>query len=537
MQTFLRSARLPGHLFWFALSVSLLNLMLFQQPLLSHALPLMDGGWPGFAQMVSLQSLQIFLLLSLFLFVGFFSATALKLLITVLFIANACALYFMWSYGVVLDITMMRNVFETNQNQATELFHPLVLWYVFCFAVIPLIFVWNTRVRRPRWYVGLLSPFLVLGLLAGILFATSTTWLWYDKHSTSMGARILPWSYAVNSARHFNKQAMQNRNQVLLPALQIPEPTGTKQVVVLVIGEAVRAQNLTYYGYDKDTTPFTATKDIAVFPPGKSCATFTIGSTACILTHQGSAASSRTTFEPITNYLTRHGIDTIWRSNAGGTPPIKANVYERAREIAARCEGENCPAPRLDGALFSNIDTLIQERDAEHIFITLHLSGSHGPSYHRKYPADFEHFTPVCRTVQLADCNREELFNAYDNTLRYTDYLLAQLIDQLGSLDDVASTVIYTADHGQSLGEGGLYLHGAPTPFAPDVQRVVPFLVWMSERFKEMRGLDNGQIIPDVTHPHDFPFHSILGAFGMTSEIYKPQFDVFALAARADSAD
>ena len=527
MQKVLSLMKLPSNLVWFAAIASLLNMVLFQQPLLSHALTLTDPGWPGAEQLISLQALQFFLLLALFLFVGFLSPLALKVLISVLFIANACALYFMWSYGVVLDITMIGNIFATNRNQAGELFHPLILLYVLMFAALPLIFVWNTRVRRPKWYIGLTAPFLALILLAGILFATSKTWLWYDKHSTSMGARILPWSYVVNTGRYFNKRAMRNRDQILLPDIAMPDAPDQKQVVVLVIGEAVRAENLGHYGYTKDTTPFTERKDIAVLPAGQSCATFTIGSTACILTHEGREASSRTLFEPIANYLTRHGVDTIWRTNTGGTPPINANVYEYAVEIAGRCEGDDCPLPRMDGALFWKLDELIEQRDSNRIFIALHLTGSHGPSYHRKYPPEFEHFTPVCRTVQLANCSSEELFNAYDNTLRYTDFLLASLIDQLDALENVASTVIYTADHGQSLGEGGLYLHGAPNPIAPDVQRIVPFLVWMSDAFKEARGLGNADIIPEVTYPHDFPFHSVMGAFGMTSDIYKPEFDIF----------
>jgi len=174
------------------------------------------------------------------------------------------------------------------------------------------------------------------------------------------------------------------------------------------------------------------------------------------------------------------------------------------------------------------LSELLTEIEGDRIFVALHQSGSHGPAYYNKYPPDFEYFMPVCKTVQIAKCTEEELNNAYDNTIRYTDSLIADLISQLQELDDVNATLIYVADHGQSLGEDGYYLHGAPIAIAPSQQREVPFLVWMSKGFQQSRKLNNAAILRDITFPHDFPFHSVMGAFGMRSDIYKPQFDVFS---------
>ena len=159
--------------------------------------------------------------------------------------------------------------------------------------------------------------------------------------------------------------------------------------------------------------------------------------------------------------------------------------------------------------------------------MTLHQTGSHGPLYNKKYPKEFEYFTPVCKTVQIANCSRAELVNGYDNTLRYSDSLLENLIIQLESLENTNAALIYVSDHGESLGEGGYYLHGAPVAVAPPEQLEVPFLVWMSDGFRKSHRITEQSILPKETFPHDFPFHSIMGAFSMQSDIYKPQFDIF----------
>jgi len=155
-------------------------------------------------------------------------------------------------------------------------------------------------------------------------------------------------------------------------------------------------------------------------------------------------------------------------------------------------------------------------------------TGSLGPAYYSKYPKEFEYFTPVCDTVQVSSCSQEALDNAYDNTIRYTDNLIADLIAQLDALSDVNAALIYVSDHGQSLGENGFYLHGAPTAIAPKAQREVQFFVWISEGFAQARDLTPQSILRQETHPHDSPFHSIMGAFGLRSEIYKPEFDIFS---------
>jgi len=320
------------------------------------------------------------------------------------------------------------------------------------------------------------------------------------------------------------------RSQTLLPdaTFLAPVPAGQKDIVVLVIGEASRAQDYAYYGYGRDTNPFTKNTSLVAFPPGQSCATYTIGSVACILTHEGSEASDRTEFEPLNSYLTRYHVQTIFRTNNFGEPPIKVDEYTRAADIVASCKGSDCPAPEYDEALVWGLTDELTKSTASRIFVTLHEAGSHGPSYWRKYPPAFEEFKPVCDTVEVASCSHDSLVNAYDNSIRYTDYVNAKLIEALKAVPNARVAMIYVSDHGQSLGENGLYLHGAPYAVAPQTQRLVPFLVWMSDSFQAAHGVSGSSILRDETKPHDFPFHSIMGAFGMRSAIYKREYDIFA---------
>ncbi|WP_168769461.1 sulfatase-like hydrolase/transferase [Yoonia sediminilitoris] len=517
------------HLFTAVALVCLLHLLAFQGPLLRYANSVSAPGFGGFIQITSLQMLQFCLLASFLMLIGTLSQLLFKLISTLLMLTNAAALYFMNTYGIEIDLSMIANILNTDSRETSNLLHWSIFVYLGGLGLLPGLLLFWVKLVKPRWVVGLVSSVGVFALLLAFLVATSFTWLWYDAHATRMGARILPWSYVVNSGRYLNRYALRNREVIRLPDATFAEnKNGRKQAVILVLGEAARADNFALYGYDRDTNPFTMQTDLVALPAGLSCATYTIGSAACILTHEGRDASARTVQEPLPTYLTRHGVETVWRSNNSGPPPLEVTQYQRAREIVADCAGDDCPDGAYDAALNWGVADLIAKSDAERIFIGLHQTGSHGPSYFKKYPPEFAHFQPICETVQVSDCSQEALYNAYDNTLRYSDFLIADLIAQLESLPDTDSVLIYVSDHGQSLGEGGLYLHGTPPAIAPDQQRRVPFLVWMSKGFTQSHGVTKETIMRDVSFPHDFPFHSVMGAFGMRSNIYKPQYDIFS---------
>lgn len=174
--------------------------------------------------------------------------------------------------------------------------------------------------------------------------------------------------------------------------------------------------------------------------------------------------------------------------------------------------------------LLSHLREEIEASDSNKIFLVLHTNGCHGPAYSTKYPKEFKKFTPICESVELDKCSSEELINAYDNTVVYTDYFLSE---PLKTLKNIPVTMIYASDHGESLGEYGLYLHGTPYSIAPDYQKDIPFIVWMSDSFKELKGLNQSSLQQNGSYSHSNVFHSVLGALGISTSVYKKEFDIF----------
>ncbi len=529
-----RLRRIQVGLFGYVALVCLANLILFQQPLLSYAVPL--SGFPslqGWAVLATIEMIQICFMASLLFFVSLLSSAVLRIFCAVLFLINAAALYFMVTYGVHLDRTMIGNIFNTDTREAAELWHPTALLYIAGLGVLPSVFILGAKIRMVRWFWRLLAAFGALAAFAAWYFAFSFTWLWFDRYASSLGGKVLPWSYIINSGRYAARALLDNRVQVDLPdAVFIDDDGESREFVILVIGEASRAASHSYYGYERETNPFTSEMGMQALPPGESCSTYTRASVSCIVTHEGRDAPAWTMHEPLPSYLTRHGVETIVRTNNTGLPPLKVDRQETFSEITDGCRGGDCPDDPFDTRLLWGLADHLRQSDSRRVFILLQLTGSHGPAYYTKYPPEFEQFTPVCETVQFADCTRQQLVNAYDNTIRFTDSLLADIISVLESFEDVSSTLIYVSDHGQSLGEKGFYLHGSPVLIAPEEQRMIPFLVWMSEKFRRRHGIGEAGITVSESYPHDFPFHSVMGAFGMRSDIYKPEYDIFGPAVK-----
>jgi len=437
-------------------------------------------------------------------------------------LGNSIALYFAEAYHIVFDRTMMGNVFNTNPQEAGELFHPKLLVYIFVYAVLPCLLLFRIRIRKIQLHKRSIFLLVLLLLFTGWSFANAKTWLWVDKNASKLGGMIMPWSYVINSIRWYQGAYFRNsRQETLLPTAHF---IGSgKEIVVLVIGEAARAQNFSLYGYQRPTNPLLAKDDVVVLPDATACATYTTASIECMLSHLGSGSSMLTLFEPLPSYLQRNGVNVIWRTDNWGEPRLKIDVYERADSIRGSCKGEGC---NYDEVLLTDLENKLQGSRRDKTFVVLHQHGSHGPSYFKNYPSSFEVFKPVCSSVDLQKCTNQELVNAYDNTVLYTDHFLDRVIALLKSFHE-PTVMLYVSDHGESLGEYGLFLHGTPYSIAPDVQKKVPFIVWMSDEFKQQRGIKNNDIGKGTHYSDDYVFHSVMGALGMRSEIYKKPLDIF----------
>lgn len=508
----------------FAALAAASNALLYHKPLLSFAVGNLDftsvtGVMTLATVMVALMSSTALLLILLALI----SHRILKPFCMLMAVGNAVAVYFVATYGVVLDKEMMGNVQNTNVAEAFELFHPRLVVYLLFLGVLPFWLLTRTHVRKtPRLKLAVI---VFVGVVATVIWAylASSTWLWFDKHAKKLGGMVMPWSYVVNMARYELPRLIESDVQVLLPPAVAT--SDDRIVVILVIGEAARLQNFQLYGYERPTNPLLSAAGVVALGRPLACSTYTTASIRCMLSHVDSSSEFSRRYEPLPSYLQRSGVDVIWRSHNWGEPPIKVQTYQKVSDLRSTCTGEGC---EHDDVLLSGLEQRIGDSSSRKVFVVLHQMGSHGPAYSKRYPSEFELFKPVCTSVELGKCTRDELVNAYDNTILYTDHFLARTIGLLKGFKNTATLLIYVSDHGESLGEYGLYLHGTPWSIAPDVQKEVPFIVWMSDEFIRLRGVDPGRLEAQPDHSLRDVFHTVLGAFRLRSDAYLDRYDIFS---------
>lgn len=494
----------------FAALMSVVNLLFFHLPFFAFVLDNVDSATVnGIAIFVSLVIVVLvanffafYLFLFLFRIVG-------KVLLAVTFVLSALSVYFIRTYSVILDESMMSNVFNTQWSEASGFFHIKLIAYVVLFGIVPSVYIFWTKVKYGTWKRFSITSSLALLLIVVLVFANAGNWLWIDKHSKTLGGLVMPWSYSVNTARLFIHRHQENKEEILLPNATLVD--NGKSVVVLVIGESARRANFSLYGYEKETNPLLAqTENLHAFK-ATSCATYTTAGVKCILEH----AETGNLYEILPNYLHRNGVEVVWRTTNWGEPPVHIEKYQSRAELLPLCQTD-C---EYDGVLLSGLKEQIVSGGNDKTLIVLHTSTSHGPQYNQKYPSRFERFSPVCNSVELANCSHEELLNAYDNTIVYTDYLLHALIEELKELDGYRCAMLYVSDHGESLGESNLYMHGVPISFAPKEQYEIPFIVWTSAGSQRLKPNT------DLTQHH--VFHSVLSFLGVESPIYNEEMNIF----------
>jgi lipid A ethanolaminephosphotransferase len=501
-----------------------LNAALYHLPLFAFATGNLDLS--TFSGVVTLATLLVALLLETALLLtglALVSHRILKPFCMVAAIGNAVALYFLVTYHVVLDATMMGNVLNTDFAEASAFLHPTLIIYVLALGVLPCWLLTRARIRpTPRLRLGLIA---LGGLLLTVIgaYLSGVAWPWIDEHSKRLGGMVLPWSYVINAARYEAPRIMASDVQIPLPPATFA--SSEKTVVILVIGEAARAKNFALYGYSRPTNPLLSKAGVVALKNASSCATYTTASVRCMLSNADPASPFAKRYELLPSYLQRNGVDVIWRTRNFGEPPIRVQTYQKASDLAADCTGVRC---NYDEVLLTGLEQRIKTSSSQRIFVVIHQSGSHGPDYYKRYPDEFEYFKPVCKSVELSKCTQQALVNTYDNTILYEDYFLSQAIGMLKRLEHTSALLIYVSDHGESLGEYGLYLHGVPYSIAPDLQKNVPFIVWMSDEFIRQKDVQVGRLESQSAHSQRDIFHTVMGAFSMRSDAYVGDHDIFS---------
>ena len=434
-----------------------------------------------------------------------------KILLVLFFIINAVAVYFINTYSVIIDESMIGNVLNTNYSESSSFFSIKLVLYVVFLGILPSIFIIKAKIITVTVKKFLVSISLTLLFLLTLAFANASNWLWIDKNSKTLGGLAMPWSYAVNIPLFYIHQFKKNEKEILLPDATIKD--NQKSVVILVIGESARSENFSLYGYPKNTNPLLSKIPNVSHFNATSDATYTTAGVKSIVEHE----NTDELYEILPNYLYRNNVDVIWRTTNWGEPPVHIKNYQNREALMPNCKGDGCD---YDGILLSGLKEQILASKKNKILIVLHTSTSHGPTYSKKYPAQFEIFKPVCNSVELGNCSHTELVNAYDNTIVYTDYLLANVIKDLKQLQEYKSAMIFVSDHGESLGENNLYMHGLPRSIAPKQQYEIPFIVWTSDNSAR-------QMKPNKILTQNYVFHSVLNFLNIQSPIYKEQMNIF----------
>jgi lipid A ethanolaminephosphotransferase len=495
----------------FVLLMSLLNFLFFHFPFYSFVFKNLDyKSLTGLTIIISLIILMLVVNAFVFYLIFFLSRYVGKTLLVLFFFINAIAVYFINTYSVIIDESMIGNVLNTNYEESSSFFSIKLIVYIILLAVIPSIYIIRVTIIRATWKQFLITTLLSFLFILTLVFANASNWLWIDKNSKTLGGLAMPWSYSVNISLFYIHKYKKNEKEILLPNATIKD--NKKSVVVLVIGESARSQNFSLYGYDKNTNPLLSKTPNLFHFDATSCATYTTAGIKCILEH----SNTDELYEILPNYLFRNNVEVIWRTSNWGEPPIHIKNYQNKDALMPNCKGEGC---NYDEILLSGLKDQIVASKKNKILIVLHTSTSHGPTYSKKYPPQFEIFKPVCNSVELGNCSQTELINAYDNTIIYTDYILYTLIDNLKQLKEYNSAMIFVSDHGESLGEKNLYMHGLPLSIAPKEQYDIPFIVWVSDSSKQLK--------PNKVLSQNHVFHSVLNFLNIQSPIYDEGMNIF----------
>ncbi len=444
-----------------------------------------------------------------------------RILLALLAIVNATAAYFVMTYSVLIDATTVENVFNTRYSEASGFFSWSLWLFILALGVVPAVYcllrpvVMGTVKRMAVCCAGSLAIVVVMVLL------NINQTLWISQHDTELGGLLQPWSYVANTCRVISSRLDEQAEEIKLPDGKMMDDE--KAVVVLVIGESARKANFQLYGYQRDTNPLLSRQEGLKVYEATSCATYTTAGTKAILEPKNSGDL----YELLPNYAFRTGVDVVWRTSNWGEPPIHIDEYITNDDL-----GEIYPDVNMhyDGILLRGLRERIASSRKSKVLIVLHTSTSHGPNYADKYPKEFEVYQPVAKNVEEGEKHAELLVNAYDNTIRYTDYLLDSLVNMLRSMTDRHSAMIFVSDHGESLGENKVYMHGLPMRLAPRVQYEIPFLVWTSEGFRNYKTESE---LPEVIEQH-YVFHSVLNLLSIQSDAYDRDYDLFEEFAAPD---
>jgi lipid A ethanolaminephosphotransferase len=461
------------------------------------------------------------------------SRHTIKPVLIAVFITASLASYFMDSYNVIIDSTMIQNAMMTNTAELVDLVNVKLILYVFILGVLPAILTYKARINyaAPKAeIVSRLKLVLVLSLLiASQLLLFGKTYASFFREHKELRYYTSPITYIYSTQKYIRSTLATSKIEVKPVGLDAitPHTDLHRELTILVIGETARADRFSLNGYARKTNPLLEKEDVISFTNMTSCGTSTAVSVPCMFSMHSKDEyddEKGKSEENLLDVLSHAGIHVLWRDNNSDSKGVALRVqYEdyKTPEMNPDCDIE-C---RDDGMLEGLQDYIDAQQDGD-ILIVLHQMGNHGPAYYKRYPEPFEKFTPACKTNHLDKCSEEEIGNAYDNAILYTDFFLSKVIALLkNNMNSFETAMLYMSDHGESLGEGGMYLHGTPYFMAPETQTHVASIFWFGENYDEI-DIDSVRKKAGMDFSHDNLFHTVLGLMEVETSAYNREMDI-----------
>lgn len=463
-----------------------------------------------------------------------------KIIIPLMLVISAAISYNEIFLGVYFNTDMLENVLQTNAAEASKLIVlPYILWIIFL-GVVPALLYMMVKVNYRKWYKEILArlfciliSFAVIGGIYKTFYQDYASFIRNNKQVTHL---ILPSNWIASSINEVKRVREANRpyKQIGLDAKQVKPEGQKRRLLVLVVGETTRAQNWGLDGYKRQTTPRLAARgaDVLNFKDVSSCGTATAVSVPCMFSvmdrsnYNGSIAKKQ---DGLMDILQRANVNTLWLENDGGCKGACDRIPHKnvtAEQLPEFCTDGEC----LDNILLQNFDKEITADKSKDMVLVLHTMGSHGPTYYLRTTKEFRKFTPTCDTKEISKCTNQQLENSYDNSILYIDQFLDQIIAKLQAHPDIDSAMYYLSDHGESIGEDGIYLHGTPYAIAPSQQTHIPMVVWLSKGLIKSDKLNEKCLQNEAAHgdvSQDNVFHSVLGLMDVKTSVYNSKLDIF----------
>ena len=461
---------------------------------------------------------------------------SIKYILVFVLIVSSIGSYFMSTYHIIIDAEMIQNILDTNLHEAFDLFSYKQVVYLFAFAIVPSFYVYHYEITKINTKKNILlrSALILLSISLIIInyFAFSKYYTSFFREHKSLRFYLNPvyWQYSLG--KYIGMQ-FENSNQKLLiiskDAKIFETKKEPKELVILVVGETARADRFWLNGYARETNPLLKKEELLNFENMSSCGTSTAVSVPCMFSmydrneYSYNKASSTQNLLDVLTATTK--VQVLWRDNNSDSKGVALRVeFEDYKSLK---NNTICDEECRDEGMLIGLDGYINKHKDKDILIILHQMGNHGPAYYKRYPKSFEKFTPVCKTNQLEECSKQEINNAYDNAIVYTDYFLSKTIGFLKKYDDSHEVaMVYMSDHGESLGESGVYLHGLPYFIAPKEQMHVASFMWFGSLMKEELNMETLSLKSKKIYTQDNLFHTLLGMFEVQSQVYDKQQDI-----------